>query len=204
MGLGLNNYSVGPAFHVGVPSVHHHPHTEKALSTVPPSLTDDASNRAASPHQVGSYKQSGNASVQKNLKVPKFTGTECVKGFFRKFETLTRQMGASEEEKKALLVSKLEGAADHWLLGQKEDWDTWSYETLKKKMVDYFGEESRTNARKLKACKQGNQGVAAYSDKFKEIAAAATGDLTELSIKDMFLDNLRSETLADKLRLVAD
>lgn len=62
-------------------------------------------------------------------------------------------MGASANERKALIVGNLEGAADQWLMGQVEEWESWDYQNLKTRLIVYFGEESRTNARKLKALK---------------------------------------------------
>lgn len=106
-----------PGFHPGNYSAVLPPRTERAPSTAAPSVAGDLSSRAGSPPHSDTPRHFPNASVQKNLKVPKYTGTEDVNGFFRKFEALTRQMGASEEEKKALLIGKLEGAADQWLMG---------------------------------------------------------------------------------------
>lgn len=62
-------------------------------------------------------------------------------------------MDATDVDKKALLVGKLEGAAQAWLMGQSGTWVKWSFLELKDTMLAYFGEESRTNARKLEQYK---------------------------------------------------
>lgn len=69
------------------------------------------------------------------------------------FEALTERMDATDVDKKALLVGKLEGAAQAWLMGSSGTWVNWSFLELKGAMLSYFGEESRTNARKLEQYK---------------------------------------------------
>lgn len=81
-------------------------------------------------------------------------------------------------------------------MGQGAAWDKWSIAEIKEKMAAYFGEESRMHARKLEGFKQGNLSLSAYCDKFKKLAAACGSTLTEVTIKDLFLRNLRNEELA--------
>lgn len=65
-------------------------------------------------------------------------------------------MGHNDDERLGHLISKLEGAAEAWLLGHGDTWSTWTYAKMKGEMVAYFGEEKRMNARKLELFKQGD------------------------------------------------
>lgn len=101
---------------------------------------------------------------------------------------------------KAHLASKLEGSARAWLVGQGKGWRKWTLKEMKDEMIAYFGEENRMHARKLKAYRQGSQSLTTYNDKFKKLAAACGGSLTSLSVKDIYLENLKNDDLAQQLK----
>lgn len=83
------------------------------------------------------------------MELPKYDGDECIIGYLEVFDELCDEMDYSESTRKANLVSKLEGSARAWLMGQGKTWRRWSLGEMKEAMVTYFGEENRMHARKL-------------------------------------------------------
>lgn len=117
-------------------------------------------------------------------------------GFFTMFDRLCDYMGHSAEDKVGHLISRLEGAAEAWLLGHGDTWSMWTYAVLKDNMISYFGEERRMNARRLEMFEQGDQSLAEYSAKFKTLAASCTSILGSMVITDYYLRNLNSKDLS--------
>ena len=67
----------------------------------------------------------------RNIHLPKFTGKSNVDGYFAMFERLVPGLTGDEESRARYLISKLDGAAQQWLLGRGDDWVHWGYAELK-------------------------------------------------------------------------
>ena len=89
----------------------------------------------------------------RNIHLPKFTGKTNVEGYFAVFERLHAGISTDEETKARHLISKLEGAAQQWLLGQGSAWVNWGYTELKAALVKHFKGESTVYQRKLLSLK---------------------------------------------------
>ena len=85
----------------------------------------------------------------RNIALPKFTGSENPEGYFEAFELLCDQLQSTEGQRKAYLLSKLEGAARALVFGQGKKALQLDYNGLKALLLDHFLGESTTYCRKL-------------------------------------------------------
>ena len=88
-------------------------------------------------------------SNDRNIHLPKFNGRANVDGYFAMFERLIAGLTLDEENQARYLISKLEGPAQQWLLGQGDKWTTWTYSELKAELTKHFRGESTVHQRKL-------------------------------------------------------
>ena len=119
------------------------------------------------------------------------------------FEKLIAGLTVDDDSKVRYLVSKLEGAAQQWLLGQGDKWASWSYSELRAQLTRHFKGESSVYQRKLLSLKC-TQDLAKFHDEFTAAAAAAMPTMGEAWVREQYLSAVQPPELALFLRARAD
>lgn len=137
------------------------PHPNPAAHPTP---TPAPSHRSASPPQ--------GATNDRHLQLPKFTGMANVDGYFSLFEAVAKGITTDRECWVRYLVSKLEGPAQQWLLGQGSSWEAWGYDELKRELTKHFRGESSVHQRRLLSLRCTGS-LMKFHEEFTSAAAAA-------------------------------
>lgn len=93
---------------------------------------------------------------------------------------------------KASLLGKLRGAAAAWVQGRNEELVHMSYEELKEKLCIHFQGETMGHVRTLQRLRQGNTPLDEFNQKFSTTAAPALASMSEMQVKDIYLQSLAS------------
>ena len=134
----------------------------------------------------------------RNIVLPKFDGSQNVKGYFSTFDHLCGVLGCDEELKRAYLVSRLEGSAQAYWMGL-EDTSTLSYSAIKELLVSQFAGEVSMHGRRLQALKMGAD-LGKFHQEFLKLASAARPHMGDAWIKEVYLAAIRPAPLALQLR----
>lgn len=130
--------------------------------------------------------------------LPKFDGTQNVRGYFSTFDNLCDVLGCHEQLRRAYLISRLEGSAQAWWLGL-EDTDLLSYDAIRALLMDHFQGEKSVHGRRLQALKFGND-LGKFNQDFLKLSSAARPHMGDEWIKEIYLGAVKPTSLALQLR----
>ena len=143
----------------------------------------------------GSLRADKPPASSRHLNIPAFKGNTNARGYFKLFQQLAAGVTTDREEWKRMLCGKLEGAALSWLLGQEEDWEMWTYEEIKEKLLLHFQGESTIHERKLMNLRCGSD-LVKFNEDFALLAAAATPGMGSKWVKSVYLQAVYPRDLA--------
>lgn len=155
------------------------PASPPAHPTAQPDQAPAPSHRSASPPQSG--------PSDRHLSLPKFTGMANVDGYFTLFEAVASGITENEDAWTRYLITKLEGPAQQWLLGQGSTWKGWGYAELKQQLTKHFRGESSVHQRRLLSLRC-TSGLMKFHEDFTSAAAAALPIMGERWVREVYLD----------------
>jgi hypothetical protein len=137
------------------------------------------------------------------VKLPEFDGKKDVHNFFAVFERACISLGMTDEDMLGTyLLGRLRGAAQAWSQGINGGAIAMmGYSQLKRALCDHFHQEGGLHVRALERLRQGTASLEKFNEAFNDKVANAHGYMTEMHVKDLYVQALTNNKLRDHLSM---
>jgi hypothetical protein len=145
-----------------------------------------------------------NFQLMRHIKLPEYDGKKDALNFFAVFERACASLGVRQDDEMmgTYLLGRLKGTAQAWVQGvDGRKIAEMGYKELRQALCENFQREGMQHVRAVQRLRQGASELSKFNDDFSEKTAAALHHMTELQLKDIYVNALTNGKMRDHLSM---